>query len=86
MIKEWSKQLITIVLLAGFVAIFALLATEKTINWKATARRNSQENLLVNIYEREGMKTFIFILYSINYDKYEDYWKEYTQNYGFFSS
>lgn len=34
----------------------------KTINWKATARRNSQEKLLVNIYEREGMKTFIFIL------------------------
>ncbi|MHB1492441.1 MAG: DUF58 domain-containing protein [Thermoplasmataceae archaeon] len=34
----------------------------KTINWKATARRNSQEKLLVNVYEREGMKTFIFIL------------------------
>ncbi|EQD40899.1 protein containing DUF58, partial [mine drainage metagenome] len=34
----------------------------KSINWKATARTSANDKLLVNVYEREGMKTFIFIL------------------------
>ncbi len=34
----------------------------KSINWKASARVNSRSGLMVNQYEREGMKTYIFYL------------------------
>ena len=34
----------------------------KSVNWKATARNPSQDKILVNIYEREGLRSFIFIL------------------------
>ena len=34
----------------------------KFINWKASSRLANQDKLLVNDYEREGLRTFIFIL------------------------
>jgi uncharacterized protein (DUF58 family) len=34
----------------------------KFINWKASSRNPSQDKLLVNEYEREGMRTILFIL------------------------
>lgn len=34
----------------------------KSINWKASARVQFQKGLMVNQYEREGMKTYIFYL------------------------
>ncbi len=34
----------------------------KSINWKASARVQTRSGLLVNQYEREGMKTYIFYL------------------------
>jgi|ACXJ01.1.fsa_nt_gi uncharacterized protein (DUF58 family) len=32
----------------------------KTINWKSSAKTSYKENLMVNVYEREGLKNFIF--------------------------
>lgn len=34
----------------------------KFINWKASSRNTSPDTLLVNEYEREGLRTFLFIL------------------------
>jgi uncharacterized protein (DUF58 family) len=34
----------------------------KFINWKASSRSVAQDKLLVNEYEREGLRTFLFIL------------------------
>lgn len=34
----------------------------KKINWKASARNLLKNQLMVNVYEKEGMKTYIFLL------------------------
>lgn len=47
-----------------FVSIrdYAVGDPYKFVNWKASSRLTNQDKLLVNEYEREGLRTFIFIL------------------------